>query len=101
MKINDVELNLVQKLRMKIIDRFDGYLIKGLEMKGYKFNTLEELNDFVLNNCSVEIDCVFGTKTFLVNNKPFFIWYTTLFPEYSYTKEGALVMNFGYFEYVN
>lgn len=100
MKINDVE-SLSQKLEIAIIDRLNDYLIKGLEMKGYKFNTLEELNDFVLNNCSVEVDCVFGTKTFLVNNKPFFIWYTTLFPEYSYNKEGALVMDFGYFKYVN
>ena len=65
---HEINKQLIEQLESKI----DSLIVQGLSLKGYDFNSREEIIDFISKNCTCKDNVDAGIRIYCVNEVPFF-----------------------------
>lgn len=73
MDIQTVAGDISKQLADQINAIIEEKLIEALKVKGYVFETREQLEQFIATKCTCKVDEERNERTYYVNEKPFFL----------------------------
>ena len=92
-----------KKMAEGLTSEFDNLFINGLKLKGYEFNHPAKLHEFVKENCRCEDYPIKKTRTYFVNDIPFFVHFYEIDFNYDISQtetNTTLTANYGHYKYL-
>lgn len=69
----NIQSIVINELAKKLSDKFEEIFIEGLRLKGFEFDSRQELETFVKENCECIDDFLDGAKYYYINGNPFLL----------------------------
>ena len=68
-----IEENMTSLIADRLKTEIENLFIEGLKRKGFEFENMIELENFIKSNCKYEDKTDIKQRTYFVNNIPFFL----------------------------
>ncbi len=98
----EIDCNYINELQKEIIEQvlieLEHAFIEGLKRHGYEFESKQELECFVKENCTCMVSG--GTKTYTVNGVPFFAYYEGFYFDIEQAESNLFNMKIGTYRFL-
>lgn len=94
--------HLTREMYNELQSQLEKSVIDGLERKGFKFETTEQLHEFIKTRCHCEDRTHLQEKTYLIDGKPFLVhnYKMEISPIYMEGNQTKIEANGGYYRFV-